>query len=361
MFKYPNPAFVVPYDQLELEFRNTRPLPLPCLALSPEAKLPTKENDDDFGWDLYPDHVVTVGTDTVAVDTGLAVAIPPGYGALLKERSGLARKHGVKVVGVRLVHGPDVWEDVSGGVIDAGYRGPLIVLLAIKSGFPPRTFSPADKVCQLVILPAPKFVPFWTDELPPSSRGTSGFGDSGGVGAALEPKPSPEPLGASVSVPEPESGRSTVKAQSPLLEAPREPNGLNSFPPRIAPRSDSVWSEFRLRSLSDRPLQRAYKVWLNNGGPAAHSAEVTDEMRKRLRDAVEAPIDIEPLVREYQDKLYAKALERVGEVVQGSVSINGVKVPISSAVIYESGHVKTIIEACDGPDVEPEECTTVHT
>jgi dUTP pyrophosphatase len=225
MFRNPENVNAYPYEILVEMFYASRELPLPCLALSPEAKLPTKENLDDFGWDIYPDHVVTVGRDVVPIHTGLAMAIPPGYGAFVKERSGLARKYGVKLEGVRLLYDVDVWEDVSGGVIDSGYRGPLVGLFSMRPGYPDRTFSPADKVAQLVILPAPRFKPFWVPELPPSSRGESGFGDSGGVGVPLEPKPSLGSLGASVSVTEPDPCPYADHAWKPILEGPREPKG----------------------------------------------------------------------------------------------------------------------------------------
>lgn len=352
MFKMPNPAFVVPYDQLAFEFQNTRPLPLPCMALSPEAKLPTKENDDDFGWDLYPDHVVKVGCDVVPVNTGLAIAIPPGYGAFLKERSGLARKYGVKLEGVRLFYqddeSEDIFEDLSGGVIDAGYRGPLVALLSMREGYPARTFSPADKICQLVILEAPKFVAFWVPELPNSDRGDRGFGDSGGVGSPIKPEPSLGPLGASVSVPESESSLHEVGSKEALLEAIR---GINSVPPNM----NYYRGDFSLRNFGESPLKRAYKVWVSNGGPDRFPEGLTEETKKRIRGAmIDPPIDISHIAKEYQENLYREALQNIGKVIQGSVTINGVKIPISSAVMYESGYIEATVE-------KEEEIPTVHT
>lgn len=277
----------VPYEQLVRAFGASRPLPLQCLALSPEAKLPTRENEDDFGWDIYPDHVCVVGLDTVPVETGLAIAIPPGYGAFLKERSGLARKYGVQLRGVRMVYSPDVWEDISGGVIDAGYRGPLIALLGMRSGYSPRTFSPADKVAQLVLLEAPKFVAFWVPELPPSSRGTDGFGNSGGVGVPIEPNPSPGPLEAAVRLPETEPCVYEGYKWKPLPEALRNSKGHTDY--------------------------RCFT-------PAA-------------------PVDITPLVEQEQAKRLARELAACGVSIAGDITINGVKIPITSAVVRDSGHV----------------------
>lgn len=342
MFKVPDDVNCVPYDTLVERFYSTRPLPLPCLAMSPEAKLPTKENPDDFGWDIYPDHVVTIGRDVAPVHTGLAVAIPPGYGAFIRERSGLARKYGVKLEGVRLLYDVDVWEDVSGGVIDAGYRGPLIGLFSMREGYPERIFSPADKVAQLVILEAPRFTAFWVPELPPSSRGESGFGDSGGVGVPATPEASLGSLGASQSVPEPDPCPFSHEAPLSLLELPREPKGglkCKCIPPDPRCYQGNFWVRYEgLAEHGPSLMRSAYREWLAAGGPGKVAEGLSEEVKQSIRDAmVEPPIDIQPLIEKYQDDLYRKALENAGRAVVGSVSINGVKLPISE-VMYYAGH-----------------------
>ncbi len=99
------------------------------------------------------------------VPTGVAVAIPEGYAGLVTPRSGLAARHGLGVA-----NGP--------GLVDAGYRGELCVIL-INHGPEPVEISRGERIAQLVVVPvaAPEFVE--VTELPPSSRGTGGFGSTG--------------------------------------------------------------------------------------------------------------------------------------------------------------------------------------
>ncbi len=99
------------------------------------------------------------------VPTGVAVAIPPGYAGLVLPRSGHAARHGVG-----LVNAP--------GLIDAGYRGEIRVLL-INHGDEVVTFERGDRVAQLVITPVPAVVWREVAELPVSERGAGGFGSTG--------------------------------------------------------------------------------------------------------------------------------------------------------------------------------------
>lgn len=99
------------------------------------------------------------------IPTGIAVAIPEGHAGLVAPRSGLAARHGISVV-----NGP--------GVIDAGYRGEINVIL-INHGTVPLELSRGDRIAQLVVVPVvlPELVE--VDELPESTRGAGGFGSSG--------------------------------------------------------------------------------------------------------------------------------------------------------------------------------------
>jgi len=152
---------------------RTRETKIRYKILRPGAKAPTKTYDGDAGWDLYasltgdaPAPVVVIQPGQVkAITTGLALEIPKGWMGLIKERSGLASRYGVHVVG---------------GVIDSGYRGELIVLLA-KPHLPeePLVVRDGDRIAQLLLLPVPEVEWLQADDLSPSERGTQGFGSSG--------------------------------------------------------------------------------------------------------------------------------------------------------------------------------------
>ncbi len=141
--------------------------------LRPDARLPTKSHDDDAGWDFYAcqvrDPEQTPGGWLRTIDLGVAVAVPPGYVLVLKDRSSMAKK-GFHVLG---------------GVIDAGYRGEVAVILvslgpvAQDLFFPIDPIRPGDRVCQGLVLPVPEVRIVEADQLPPSARGDTGFGSSG--------------------------------------------------------------------------------------------------------------------------------------------------------------------------------------
>jgi dUTP pyrophosphatase len=105
--------------------------------------------------------------DRVAVPTGFAVAIPPGYEAQVRPRSGLAHRHGIQ-----LVNAP--------GTIDSDYRGEIHVLL-LNSGAAPVEICRGERIAQLVV--APVIQPDWDlvdpEELGATSRGPGGFGHTG--------------------------------------------------------------------------------------------------------------------------------------------------------------------------------------
>ena len=134
--------------------------------LHPEAALPSRSYAGDAGLDLATCEVVRLGPgERAVVRTGLAVAIPEGYAGYVQPRSGLAARHGISVVN-------------SPGLIDAGYRGELRVVLLNTDLAETFAAEPGDRIAQLVVLPVPELVLEEVEELPESERGVRGFGSS---------------------------------------------------------------------------------------------------------------------------------------------------------------------------------------
>jgi dUTP pyrophosphatase len=135
--------------------------------LSQVARLPTRAHDGDAGLDLYAGEAATLAPgDRAGVGTGVAVALPPGMAGLVVPRSGLAARHGIT-----LVNAP--------GIIDAGYRGELRVLLHNTDRAEPFTVEVGDRIAQLVVVRVEPLEPVAVDELADSARGDGGFGSSG--------------------------------------------------------------------------------------------------------------------------------------------------------------------------------------
>ncbi len=106
----------------------------------------------------------------VRVPTGIAIALPPGYEAQVRPRSGLAFEYGVTVLNAP-------------GTIDADYRGEVFVLLA-NLGERAFTVTRGMRVAQLVVAPVARVAWRATDALPATTRGAGGFGSTGLVGKA---------------------------------------------------------------------------------------------------------------------------------------------------------------------------------
>jgi dUTP pyrophosphatase len=135
--------------------------------LNETAVLPTRAHEGDAGLDLYACEAAHIGPgERWSVGTGVAVEIPQGHAGLVLPRSGLAQRHGIA-----LVNAP--------GLIDAGYRGELRVLLLNTD--PAETFrvEPGDRIAQLVIVPIALADPVEAEALAESARGDGGFGSSG--------------------------------------------------------------------------------------------------------------------------------------------------------------------------------------
>ncbi len=139
---------------------------IPFLSLDPELPTPSSAHDGDAGLDLHAREDVTLPPGTWAmVPTGIAVAIPTGYAGLVAPRSGLAAR-----LGIGVVNGP--------GVVDAGYRGELRVIL-INHGDQEVRLSRGDRVAQMVVVPVAQVELVQVTELPDSERGEGGFGSTG--------------------------------------------------------------------------------------------------------------------------------------------------------------------------------------
>jgi dUTP diphosphatase len=139
---------------------------LPIQRLRQEAIVPDRAYAGDAGLDLAACERVELGPgERALVGTGLAVAIPDGYAGFVQPRSGLAARHGLTVVN-------------SPGLVDAGYRGELRVVLLNTDAAERFVVEPGMRIAQLVVLPIPQLELVEVDELPTSERGVRGFGSS---------------------------------------------------------------------------------------------------------------------------------------------------------------------------------------
>lgn len=133
--------------------------------LDPRAKLPAYEHPGDAGLDFYAleDFVVPAHSRKPGIRTGVAVAIPEGYVGLFWDKSGLAAKHGLKVMA---------------GVIDAGYRGELLLTL-LNTSDSDYEFKAGEKVMQMLVQNVERAEVAEVQELSATSRGQGGFGSTG--------------------------------------------------------------------------------------------------------------------------------------------------------------------------------------
>jgi dUTP pyrophosphatase len=136
---------------------NRSPYPLPDYATPGSAGLDLRAH--------LPESKVLQPGERVLIPTGLSLALPDGFEAQVRPRSGLALKHGITVLN-------------SPGTVDADYRGDVGVIL-INLGAEPFTIEPGDRVAQLVIAAYAQVE--WTsvEVLPETERGAGGFGHTG--------------------------------------------------------------------------------------------------------------------------------------------------------------------------------------
>lgn len=148
------------------------PEPIPIkVSRAPEARdipLPAYQSEHASGMDLRAAVVepVTLAPGAVAlIPTGLHLAVPPGFEAQVRPRSGLALKHGIFVVNTP-------------GTIDADYRGEVGVIVG-NIGPAPFRIERGDRIAQLVVAPVARAAWCECDQLDETERGHGGFGHTG--------------------------------------------------------------------------------------------------------------------------------------------------------------------------------------
>ncbi len=134
-----------------------------------DLPLPAYETLGAAGMDLRaalgPEGMVLPPGGRALIPTGLAIALPDGFEAQVRPRSGLALKHGIS-------------QPNSPGTVDSDYRGELKVIL-INHGQEPFPIAHGDRIAQLVIAPVTQAVWVETDRLDDTARGVGGFGSTG--------------------------------------------------------------------------------------------------------------------------------------------------------------------------------------
>jgi dUTP pyrophosphatase len=141
---------------IELGFRRLRP----------DAVLPERAYEGDAGLDLVAcERVELLPGARAVVGTGIAVAIPEGHAGFVQPRSGLAARHGISIVNTP-------------GLVDAGYRGELRVILLNTDARDAFVVEPGMRIAQLVVVPIAAVEPVELEELPDAERGVRGFGSS---------------------------------------------------------------------------------------------------------------------------------------------------------------------------------------
>jgi dUTP pyrophosphatase len=135
--------------------------------LDPTVPLPSYAKAGDAGADLATriDFTINPG-ERMLVPTGISIALPNGYVALVHPRSGLAIKHGISMVNTP-------------GTVDAGYRGELQVILINHDLTQPVSFKKGDRIAQLVIQKVERADFIEVSDLPGSDRSSGGFGSTG--------------------------------------------------------------------------------------------------------------------------------------------------------------------------------------
>ncbi len=138
--------------------------------LDPDLAVPAYARPGDAGADLLSrvDAVIPAGGGRVLVPTGVAVAIPSGFAGFVLPRSGLALRHGITCLNTP-------------GLIDAGYRGELQVILINHDPVEDYAVSRGDRIAQLVIMGVEEaaFERVTHDGLGQATRGSGGFGHTG--------------------------------------------------------------------------------------------------------------------------------------------------------------------------------------
>ncbi|WP_299055517.1 dUTP diphosphatase [uncultured Nocardioides sp.] len=138
--------------------------------LDPGLPPPSYAHPGDAGADLHTTEDVELAPgERRLVSTGIAIALPEGYVALVHPRSGLAVRHGLSIVNTP-------------GTVDAGYRGEVKVLLVNTDAADTVVLRRGDRIAQLVVQRVERARFVETDVLPDSPRGSGGYGSTGGFG-----------------------------------------------------------------------------------------------------------------------------------------------------------------------------------
>lgn len=136
------------------------------LPNNPDLPLPAYETAQAAGMDLRAaeDAVLAPGARQM-ISTGLAIALPEGFEAQVRPRSGLAAKHGITCLN-------------SPGTVDSDYRGELKVIL-INHGAEPFVLKRGDRIAQMVVAPVTRATLVECASLDETARGAGGFGSTG--------------------------------------------------------------------------------------------------------------------------------------------------------------------------------------
>lgn len=136
--------------------------------VDPEVPLPSYAHPGDAGADLTTTVDVRLAPgERALVPTGISIALPEGYVALVHPRSGLAARFGVSIVNAP-------------GTVDAGYRGEIKVMLINLDPTEPVRLERGDRIAQLVVQQVERARFVEVDSLPGSVRGAGGYGSTGG-------------------------------------------------------------------------------------------------------------------------------------------------------------------------------------
>lgn len=136
--------------------------------LSASAQTPRRMTSHAAGYDLsadIPSAISVLPQSVFCVPTGIAVALPEGYEAQIRPRSGLAAKHSIGILN-------------SPGTIDADYRGEIMVIL-FNAGTQPFTVEPGMRIAQMVIAAVHQTELKEVEELDLTERNSGGFGHTG--------------------------------------------------------------------------------------------------------------------------------------------------------------------------------------
>lgn len=145
-----------------------RPVPIQRLPEGRGLPLPAYMTEHAAGADIYAavdSAVVLQPGERALIPAGFSIALPEGYEAQIRPRSGLALKNGVTCLN-------------SPGTIDADYRGPVGVILA-NLGNAPFTIERGDRIAQMIVAPVVRALFEPVDTLPETARAAGGFGSTG--------------------------------------------------------------------------------------------------------------------------------------------------------------------------------------